>query len=130
MQIIDLGADEADPNRVRNISFTFNIDTEELMDGHSPEEEREFQYLKNGKFKHIDKLLWYPQDQAQRNAAWRRAKQTRYKEYNVATYNCEHFVKEVLTGKASSSQVNNAARHGLRVANSLFSGDNRGITWD
>ena len=58
--------------------------------------------------KSIDRIIKFEGNIYQRNNALEKAYNLVGKEYNLITYNCEHFANEIQTGVASSSQVNNA----------------------
>lgn len=55
----------------------------------------------------IDRIEKFKGNNIERKQAVMRALKLAGKPYNLVTYNCEHFVNEVLTGKAESKQVNN-----------------------
>ena len=104
MTIIDIGTDPHNPDLVRNISFIFDVNSGRLLDGHNAAQEEEFNYLKYGCWTMV-KDRAYPQSEQDRKNCWKKAKRYKSKKYHAVGYNCEHFVRGMLTGDASSKQV-------------------------
>ena len=104
VKIIDFGAYRDNRNRVRNTSFTFDIKTGKLVGGHEQEQQVEFDYLKNGYWAMISNSR-YPQSKEGHKEKQRNAKTYYAVEYDLESFNCEHFVLKVLTGEVSSKQV-------------------------
>ena len=92
------------PGQVGKVSITLNTETEELLPEYGSNGQHEFEYLRDGQWTMIQDGD-YPQTEKQHNEAWERAENHPGRKYNVAEYNCEHFVTEVLTGKKRSHQV-------------------------
>ena len=74
------------------------------MKDHNREQQEEFESLKNGYWAMISNSR-YPQSKEERKEKWKNAKRYQSMKYDLVSFNCEHFVLKMLTGEASSKQV-------------------------
>ena len=104
VRIIDLGTDSDNPSKVRNISFTFDVETRKLLESHNQEQQTEFEYLKNGYWTMTSNSR-YPQSKEERKEIWKTAKRHHSMQYDFVNFNCKHFVLLMLTGEGGAKQV-------------------------
>ena len=100
VEILGLGG-TLERKRIESSSFTFKVAANGPM--FRKGDRYEYESLTNGEWTRVLSNE-YPETESGRTKAWNRAKH-QPTEYNLLSFNCEHFVTWALTGSARSRQV-------------------------